>query len=95
MVIEGFVTCVGNAHHVFMADRARILQNCLPVECQHAVHMVAPKIQREVVLLFHPQLRLFQENDHQPIEGVDLVLREVILGDDDILLAHARAAPSW
>src|SRR6218665_1089232 len=55
--------------------------------------MLAPKIQCEVALLLHSQFCLLQKNDDQSIESVNLVLREVIFCDDDILLANPRAAP--
>jgi hypothetical protein len=39
------------------------------------------------------QFRLFEEDDDQAIERVDLVLGEIILGDDNVLFADARTAP--
>ncbi|MNN94981.1 hypothetical protein D3C81_2137150 [compost metagenome] len=44
-------------------------------------------------MLFDAKLSLFQKDHHQTIERVDLVGREVVLGDDHVLLTYARAAP--
>ena len=63
------------------------------VEVQQPVHILPPVVEGELFALLHPQFRLFQEDDHQPVESVHFVAGKVVLGHGHIVLAHPRAAP--
>ena len=47
----------------------------LVVEFEHAVHVLSPEVERQVLLLLDAQLGLFEEDDDQAIERVDFILR--------------------
>ena len=97
LLVVSLITINGDFLHVFVADRARAFEDGLIIEFQHFVHVVAPEIERQLLLLFDPQFSLFKKNDYKAVEGVDLVGVQVVLGDNDILLAHPRPATrsSW
>ena len=57
------------------------------------IHACFPKTHPSFLLILGPQLGGFQEDDHQPVQGVDLVLGEVVFGHDDVRLAHLGTFP--
>ncbi len=63
------------------------------VEVQQPDHILPPVVEGELLALLHSEFGLFQEDDHQPVEGVHLVGGKVVLGHDHVVLAHPRTAP--
>lgn len=92
MRVELFVARVGGFEHVFAADRTVAVEDGLVVELKHAVDVGRPVIEREGLVLLGAELGLFEEDDDEAVEGVDLVGVEVVFSDYDIVLAHTRAA---
>lgn len=93
--VEAVVAFDGDGFHVLMSDGAGAVEQGLVIGSQHAVHAAAPEFEGEVFLLFGAEFGLFEEDDDQAVEGLDFVCAEVVLGDEDVLLANARAAPGW
>lgn len=76
-----------------MADEAGAIEQGLVVGAEHSVHARTPEVEGEVLLLLGAQLGLFEEDHDQAVEGIDFVCAQVVLGDEDVLLADAGAAP--
>ena len=91
--IKGLVALVGDAFHLFVADAACIFQHGAVAKFEQAVHVLPPKIQRELLAFLGAQFGGFQKDDNQSVECIYFGCVEVVLGDDDVVLAHARAAP--
>lgn len=91
--IESLVALLGDDLHPLVADAALAIEHRALVELQQAVHVLSPVVEGKVLALPGPQFGLLQEDDHQPVECVDLLGCEVVLGDDDVLLAHPRTFP--
>ena len=93
MGVEVFIAFGGDGFHRLVADGAGAVEQGLVVGGEHAVHAVAPEVEGEVFLLFGAEFGLFEEDDDETVEGVHFVLAEVVLGNEDVVLADAGAAP--
>ena len=50
------------------------------------IHILLPEAHARLLPAFGPQLGGFQKDDHQAVQGVDLVFGQVILGDRLLLV---------
>src|SRR5205814_1633316 len=91
VLVKSIVAGADDTFHVIVADRTGPLKHRSIIKFQHSVHVVPPEIKRQILPLLHAQIRLFQKDNDQAVERVDLVLRQVILRDNDVMLADTRA----
>lgn len=93
LCVEKVITLVSDGLGLFGRAAARALPHEVVAEFEQTIDILAPVIEGELLLLLYAQFGLFQEDDDEAVEGVDLVGGKVFLGDSDVLLAHPVAAP--
>ena len=93
--VEVFIVLVGAGFHVVVADGAGALEDGLLVEFHEAIDILPPVVEGKVMALLGAEFGLFEEDDHEAVEGFDFVFGEVVLGDDDVVFAHAGTRSRW
>ena len=67
--------------HLLMAYGTRMGQQWEAVGGDDLIHVVFPEGHKDLLLVFGPQFGGFQEDDHQSVEGVYLVLGQIVFGN--------------
>lgn len=79
--------------HFIMAHRARARQHRKAVGSDDLTDVLHPEAHGDFLPVLGAQFRGFQEDHHQAVEGIDLIFRQVVLGDYYIPLANPPAFP--
>lgn len=76
-----------------MADPAGAFKQGEAVGADDLVDVLLPKAHAGFLTVLGPQFGGFEEDDDEAVEGIDFVLGQVVLGDEDVGLADLVAFP--
>jgi hypothetical protein len=83
-LVEIEVELLGAFYHLLVADGTGVGEQREAVGSDDLIHVLLPEVHARLLLALGAQFCGFEEDDHQPVQGVDLVLGQVVLGHDDV-----------
>ena len=87
-LIEMCVLGARQTLHLLMGNGPCVREHRETVGADDLVHVLSPEDHASLLSALGPKFGCLQEDDHQTVQGINLVLGQVVLGDQDVLLAH-------